>query len=67
MEQDPDELIALPPAEFEALLERAAETGARRALHEVGLDGQDAAEDIVPARIACCLPQARHSSISRFL
>jgi len=39
-------LIALPAAEFEALLERAAETGARRALHEVGLDGQDAAEDI---------------------
>jgi hypothetical protein len=28
------------------LLERAAETSARRALHEVGLDGQDAAEDI---------------------
>jgi hypothetical protein len=28
------------------LLERAAETGARRALQEVGLQGQDAAEDI---------------------
>jgi hypothetical protein len=38
--------IALPAAEFKALLERAAETGGRRALHEVGLDGQDAAEDI---------------------
>ena len=38
--------IAMPAAEFEALLERTAETGARRALHEVGLDGQDAAEDI---------------------
>jgi hypothetical protein len=46
MDQEPDGLIALPAAEFEALLERAAETGARRALHEVGLDGQDAAEDI---------------------
>jgi hypothetical protein len=42
MGRDPDGLIALPAAEFEALLERAAETGARRALHEVGLDGQDA-------------------------
>jgi len=32
--------------EFEALLVRAAETDARRALQEVGLDGKDAAEDI---------------------
>jgi len=48
MDKEPESgaLIALPAAEFEALLERAAETGARRALHEVGLDGQDAAEDI---------------------
>jgi hypothetical protein len=46
MDQDPDGLIALPAAGFEALLEPAAETGARRALHEVGLDGQNAAEDI---------------------
>ena len=30
--------IALPAAECEAVFERAAETGARRALHEVGLD-----------------------------
>lgn len=48
MDKEPESgvLIALPAGEFEALLERAAETGARRALHEVGLDGQDAAEDI---------------------
>ena len=48
MDNEPDSggLISLPAAEFEALLERAAETGERRALHEVGLDGQDAAEDI---------------------
>jgi len=39
-------MVSLPSDEFEALLERAAETGARRALHEVGLDGADAAEDI---------------------
>lgn len=38
--------IVMPEAEFEQLLERAAETGTRRALHEVGLDGDDAAEDI---------------------
>ena len=48
MDKEPESgaLIALPAAEFEALLERAAEKGARRALHEVGLDGHDAAEDI---------------------
>ncbi len=48
MDQQPDSggLIALPATEFEASLERASETGARRALREVGLDGQDAAEDI---------------------
>ena len=46
MDQEPDGLIALPAAKLETLLERAAETGARRALHEVGLDGHDAAEDI---------------------
>lgn len=45
-EPDSGALIALPVAELEALLERAAETGARRALYEVGLDGRDAAEDI---------------------
>lgn len=46
MDQKPDGLIDLRAAEFKTLLERAAETGARRALHEVGLDGQDAAEDV---------------------
>ncbi|MGB5950245.1 MAG: DUF6127 family protein [Parvibaculum sp.] len=44
--RDIGRLISLPNDEFEALLERAAATGARRALHEVGLDGQHAAEDI---------------------
>jgi hypothetical protein len=39
-------LVSLPADEFEALMERAAETGARRALQEVGLDGTDAAEDV---------------------
>lgn len=53
MDKAPDGggLIALPAAEFEALLERAAETGAGRALHEVGLDGQDATEDTRDLRL----------------
>lgn len=39
-------LISVPQAEFEDMLERAAERGARHALREVGLDGEDAANDI---------------------
>lgn len=36
----------MPHEEFEAILERAAERGARHALSEVGLDGPDAARDL---------------------
>lgn len=43
--------VTLPEGEFEALLERAAETGARRALKEVGLDGTSAAEDVRELRL----------------
>jgi hypothetical protein len=39
-------MVTLPLEEFEAILERAAERGARHALHGVGLDGADAAHDI---------------------
>jgi hypothetical protein len=38
--------VTMPQADFEQMLERAAEKGARHALHEVGLDGDDAAHDI---------------------
>ena len=38
--------VTLPREEFEALLECAAERGARHALANVGLDGPDAANDI---------------------
>lgn len=40
------EQLRMSETEFEVLLARAAETGARRALQEVGLDGKDAGEDI---------------------
>jgi hypothetical protein len=36
----------MPDAEFEELLARAAEEGAKRALANVGLDGQEAAMDV---------------------
>ena len=38
--------VTIPQEEFEAMLERAAERGAKNALHGVGLDGADAAHDI---------------------
>lgn len=38
--------VRMPDAEFEALLARAAEEGAKRALADVGLDGNEAALDI---------------------
>lgn len=39
-------MVTLPLEELEVLMERAAERGALNALHQVGLDGQDAAHDI---------------------
>ena len=40
------ELVTLPRPEFEALLEQAACRGARKALHQVGLHDESAAQDI---------------------
>lgn len=45
-DRPPDRPEAMTTRELERLLERAAQSGARRALHEVGFDGTDAAEDI---------------------
>ncbi|MEO7320717.1 MAG: DUF6127 family protein [Nitrosospira sp.] len=38
--------VVMPRDEFERLLEQAAERGAKRALTDVGLNGDDAAHDI---------------------
>ena len=43
---DRRKMVTMPHDDFEQMLERAAERGARHALHEVGLDGEDAAHDI---------------------
>jgi len=43
-------MVSLPQEEFEAMLERAAERGARHALSDVGLDGPEAARDISELR-----------------
>jgi hypothetical protein len=39
-------MVTIPQEEFEGMLERAAQRGAKHALHGVGLDGEDAAHDI---------------------
>lgn len=39
-------MVVMPRDEFERLLEQAAERGARKALADVGLEGEDAAHDI---------------------
>jgi hypothetical protein len=57
-------MISLPSDEFEALLERAAETGARRALQEVGLQGEDAALDIRDLRsLIECIRFVRRTAV----
>ncbi|TVR85025.1 MAG: hypothetical protein EA405_00025 [Rhodospirillales bacterium] len=66
MEQkyDSGRLVSLPSDEFEALLERAAETGARRALQEVGLQGEDAALDIRDLRsLIECIRFVRRTAV----
>ena len=66
MEQkhDGSGMISLPSDEFEALLERAAETGARRALQEVGLQGEDAALDIRDLRsLIECIRFVRRTAV----
>ena len=56
--------VVMPEAEFEQLLERAAETGARRALHEVGLDGDEAADDIRDLRsLLGCMRLAKRTAV----
>ena len=41
-----DSFVRMPEHEFEAILARAAEEGAKRALADVGLEGDEAALDI---------------------
>jgi hypothetical protein len=56
--------MTLPQSDFEALLERAAQKGARRALADVGLDGEHAAEDVHDLRsLLAALRLARTTAI----
>ena len=56
--------IVMPEVEFEQLLELAAERGARRALEDVGLDGNDAAIDIRDLRsLLGCMRLAKRTAV----
>lgn len=55
--------LRIPEPEFEAMMARAAEKGARRALADVGLDGPDAAIDIRDLRsLLDCVRFVRHTA-----
>ncbi|PRX28667.1 hypothetical protein SAMN05216257_1129 [Meinhardsimonia xiamenensis] len=55
--------VRMPVDEFEEILARAAERGARRALADVGLEGEDAAIDIRDLRtLLAALRMARRTA-----
>jgi hypothetical protein len=56
--------VRMPDAEFEELLARAAEEGAKRALADVGLDGKEAALDIRDLRsLLDCIRFVRRTAV----
>lgn len=56
--------VRMPDHEFEAIMTRAAEAGARRALADVGLDGDEAALDIRDLRsLVDCIRLIRRTAI----
>ncbi|WP_274423947.1 DUF6127 family protein [Chelativorans sp. YIM 93263] len=57
-------LICMPQAEFEEVLARAAEEGAKRALADVGLEGKEAALDIRDLRaLLDCIRLVRRTAV----
>ena len=56
--------VRMPDTEFEAMLARAAEEGAKRALADVGLDGDKAALDIRDLRaLLDCVRLVRRTAV----
>jgi hypothetical protein len=59
--------VQMSEADFEVILARAAEEGAKRALADVGLDGRDAAVDIRDLRaILDSIRLARRTALQTF-
>lgn len=64
MTTDHDGRDTITRRELECLLERAAETGARRALADAGLDGKEAALDIRDLRsLLDCIRFVRRTAV----
>ena len=56
--------VRMPDADFEAMLARAAEKGAKRALTDVSLDGNEAALDIRDLRsLVDCIRLVRRTAM----
>lgn len=56
--------VRIPESEFEAMLARAAEEGAKRALADVGLEGKEAALDIRDIRsLLECIRLVRRTAV----
>ena len=56
--------VRMPDAEFEELLARAAQEGAKRALADAGLDGDEAAMDVRDLRaLLDCIRFVRHTAV----
>jgi len=56
--------VRMPEPEFEAILTRAADEGAKRALADVGLDGDEAALDIRDLRsLVDCIRLVRRTAM----
>jgi hypothetical protein len=56
--------VRMPEPEFEAILSRAAEEGAKRALADVGLEGKEAALDIRDLRsLVECIRLVRRTAV----
>lgn len=54
----------IPEAEFEVMMARAAEAGAKRALADAGIDGKDAALDIRDLRsLLDCIRFVRRTAV----
>lgn len=61
-------IVSIPQDEFEEMLSRAAARGAKRALKDVGLDGEDAAEDIKELRsLLSALQFAKRTAFQTFV
>jgi hypothetical protein len=59
-----DSNLRIPQAEFEAMMARAAREGARQALNDVGLEGDEAALDIRDLRsLLDCVRFVRRTAV----